>query len=182
MTPACNVMLFHSACSSNDPRAFNAGKFVYKSVVYLWYDMKCFWIILVKIINLTSAVGVQCHYSHLSGFRSRRGAAKHLLTLWQGCFSCTKYELFQTLKLMRYTSLLSLLSPFLNVMSPQFLPDPMSVHSSKSWGPRRSTSALVVTGTKGQSVEKKRKCCFKFSGITVFVRLFKDEHLIKSID
>lgn len=43
-----------------------------------------------------------------------------------------------------------------------FSSDPMSARFSKSWGPRRSTSALVVIGTERPSAERKRKCCFMF--------------------
>lgn len=36
--------------------------------------------------------------------------------------------------------------------------DQMCALSSKSWGQRRNTLALAVIGTKGPSVERKRKC------------------------
>lgn len=51
---------------------------------------------------------------------------------------------------------------------PYLSPDPMSAHSSKSWGPRRSTSVHVVIGIKGPSVERKRESPLKFPWLHFF--------------
>lgn len=51
----------------------------------LWHEMLLN-ITVVKIINLTSEAGVQCHYSYSSGFRSRRGSRQTFVHSLTGLF------------------------------------------------------------------------------------------------
>lgn len=120
--------------------------------------MSCQIITQIKHISCTAGVD----YSYLTvWFQKQHGQLPNsysFLTVWclcQHCFSSHSiiYMWVMSHFIDIYLCLTCQCAPF----SPL---DPMSAHSSKSWGPRRSTSVLVVTGTKGPSVERKRKCLF----------------------
>ncbi len=51
---------------------------------------------------------------------------------------------------------------FMHILLPLFFPGPMCALYSRSWGPRKSTSAHAGTGITNPSVVKRRKLSFAF--------------------